>query len=322
MSASETNGAETDVEVTSTALVPSIEYGLKESEIAETKAKYAGLTADTKEGYEEVRLAIGHLRTTRTAIEKRRKQLKAGALEYGKRVDAAAHKLTDLIEEIEEPLRAKKEAVDKVEEDARRAAEDAERVAAEAEAKRMREAEEARIAFERAKLEAQRMEFQEAQRKADEERKVRDDADRVERERVAAEQRQAQSKLDAERAEFEAQQRAMREKEEAAARAQKEREEAARKEQEAKEQAERDRIAAEQRAVEEKARAEAESARREAMKPDVEKLVAWAGAVRDFSGTAPEVTSAEARAAVDWAKGRFELVAKEIEKRFNAKGTA
>src|SRR5579863_5138042 len=89
-----------------------VTYSITDADIAATQAAYAGLTADTPKGYEEVRLAIAHCRDTRVAIEKRRVELKADALAWGKKVDAEAKRITTLLEEIEDPLKAKKQAVD------------------------------------------------------------------------------------------------------------------------------------------------------------------------------------------------------------------
>ena len=70
-------------------------------------AQYALLTIaglDDKEGFRAVKEGRLKLKKTRTAIENRRKELKAGALEYGRKVDAVAKELTDLIEPAEKTL--------------------------------------------------------------------------------------------------------------------------------------------------------------------------------------------------------------------------
>ncbi|MDD5304859.1 MAG: hypothetical protein PHS14_17315, partial [Elusimicrobia bacterium] len=133
-----------------------VRYDVTEAQIAETKAKFSALSADTWKGYEEVRLAIAQVRDTRVAVEKRRVELKADALAYGRLVDSEAKRFTNLLLEIEEPLKAKKAAVDdekarkKAEEDAAklRAIEAelaAKRAKEEAEARAAREAEEKRL---------------------------------------------------------------------------------------------------------------------------------------------------------------------------------
>jgi chromosome segregation ATPase len=303
-----------DVVVGGVALV--VEFPVSADEIAEAKAKYAALDASTAAGYEAVRLAIGHLRTARTSIEKRRKALKDPGLEFHRKVDAMAALLTEKIEDVEKPLRRKREDADAAAALARRAAEDAARAEAEAKAKAEREAEERRLADERTKLDAETAAFEARRKAADEERAAAEKAERAERERVAAEQREAQAKIDAQSADVEAQARAIRDREEAAARVEAQRQAAARAEQEAREQAERDRVAAEEAAAAEVARAAAEAVRLEALRPDVTKLHIYAGAIRGLADSAPAVQSDEARAAVLWVAGRLATIAGQIEDRF------
>lgn len=129
---------------TSTELVT---YSVTAEEIAATRERYAALSCDTSKGYEEVRLAIASVRNARVAIEARRVELKADALAYGRLVDSRAKELTSLLLEIEEPLKAKKEAVDaekarvKAEADAAKLA----AIEAQVRAKREKEEEEARL---------------------------------------------------------------------------------------------------------------------------------------------------------------------------------
>lgn len=117
-----------------------VKYEVTVEQIRAWGETYSALTCDTREGYEEVRLAIGTLRSTRTGIEKRRVELKKDALEYGRRVDSVAKSLTAEIEAIEEPLIAKKAAVDEAKERAKREKEAAEKAAVEAELRAKREA--------------------------------------------------------------------------------------------------------------------------------------------------------------------------------------
>jgi dsDNA-specific endonuclease/ATPase MutS2 len=130
-------------------------YDVTDDAIALKRGQYAVLKADTKEGYEQVRLAIADCRETRSAIEKRRKELKADSLEYGRKVDAVAKHLTEQIEAIEGPLKAQKAAID--EEKARVKAEKeaaAQKAIAEVEARLKAEAD--RLAADRAALDAER----------------------------------------------------------------------------------------------------------------------------------------------------------------------
>lgn len=273
---------------TSTDLVT---YPITVEAIAETKAKYAGLSCDTPAGYEQVRLAIAHVRTTRVAVEDRRVALKADALAYGRLVDSRAKEITALLLEIEEPLKAKKAAVD--DEKARIKAEAeavklraleaeiaANRARQEEEARLVREAEEKRIAEERAFLEAERAKLAEAQSKLDAERKAEQDridaAARAERERIdaereklAAERRAEEDRQRAEREEIEAERKAVAAEREKAERAEFERQAVERAKREAAEEAERCRAT--------KAAREAERLR---LMPDLDKLTAYAAAIR------------------------------------------
>ena len=96
--------------------------------LAEYREKFTGLSADTKEGYEEVRKAIAVCRTTRTGVDKKRKELTEEAREWVDVANSEAKRLIAALEAIEEPLKAKKQAVD----------DERERVKAEAEAARAR----------------------------------------------------------------------------------------------------------------------------------------------------------------------------------------
>ena len=288
-----------------------VTYDVSAAEIAATKAKYALLSAETPQGYEEVRLAIAHVRDTRVAIEKRRVELKADALAYGRLVDSEAKRFTALLLEIEEPLKAKKQVID--DEKARiKADAEAEKVRAieaeiaanrakeEAELRAKREAEEKRLADERAALEAERKRLAEVQAKIDAERAAsaarieaarKAEQDRIdaaataeraridaEREKLAAERRAEEERQRAEREAIEAERRRVAAECEKAERAEFERQAKIRAEREAAEKIERDRV--------EKARRAAELA---ALRPDVEKVAMFVAQLRAI--TPPEVDS-------------------------------
>jgi len=89
-----------------------IEYDVTDEAIATLKDKYTGLTADNNEQYGQVTKAIADVRNLRTSVEKRRKELKAEALDYGRKVDAKAKDITARLLEVEEPLKAVKQVVD------------------------------------------------------------------------------------------------------------------------------------------------------------------------------------------------------------------
>lgn len=215
----------TDIAPFVASQAPAVRYELTDEMIEATRERYAALEATTPKGYEEVRQAIAVVRGTRTSLEKRRVELKAEALDYGRRVDAEARRLTAIIESIEAPLVEKKQAVDdekariKAEHDAAKlAAIEArlleERAAEEARLKAIRDVEEQRIAAERAQLEAERTALAEERRKADEatalaraaeeaKQAEQRERERVEREAEAARLRAEREALDRERQELE-----------------------------------------------------------------------------------------------------------------------
>lgn len=269
-----------------------VQYETTEAQIAELGRSFVGVTFDTPESYKNGVKHLAQVRGLRTAVEKRRKDLKADSLAFGKRVDAAAHHLTSLLEAIETPLLTAKKAVDDAEEIAKREKEradlialeaklKAEREEAEAKAKVEREAEEARLAIERERLAAQQAQYEEANRVAVE-------AQRAER-----------AKLDAEKAELSKQQEALDAANREAARVETERRQ--------REQAERDRLAAEE-------AAKAEAARLEAMKPDIAKVHGFASAIRNICNTAPAFDDGHPCAkAINWATDRICAIANGLD---------
>ena len=241
----------------STALVT---YSISEAVIAQLRAACASLTCDTPAEYEETRVAIGNLRTARTSIEKERVKQKAEALEFGRFVDSEAKRFTDLLFEIENPLKAKKAVIDDEADRVKREKEAAalkavqdeinrNNAAKAAEEKAIRDAEESRLAVERESL-------------------------RVERERLAAEQ----AKIDAERAKVDADRRAVEVERQKAERAEFERQAKIKAAKDAAEQLTRD--------VLEKARRDAELA---ALAPDLVKVEAFVAAIRTLQ--APKLKS-------------------------------
>lgn len=295
------------------AEAPVVKYSPSDAAIAAKKAELSAVVAGapdlvkTAEGYERVHKAAMQLVPMRTAIEKRRKVLKAESLAYGRMVDAEAHRLTGLIEEIETPLRAalkaadeeKQREADRIVAEEKAKAEAAEKAKRDAEEARLRtireelEREKARLAEEEAKRDAERKRVEAEQaaerlRLAEEQRKL-DEARRAEEERAAAAKRAEEEKLRAEREKIETERRAVREEQERLDRLEFERQARERAAEEARQQAERDRLAAE---AAEKARlaAEAEEARRvEAARPDVEKMHLFGRALKSVAF--PDVTN-------------------------------
>ena len=101
-----------------------VDYGVPEAKIAEIKEQTADLDASCADGYKGIKNGLSVLTKYRTSVEKKRMELKRPALEYGRAVDAEAKRITALILDVEDPLRAKKKVVDdmqkKIEEEAKR----------------------------------------------------------------------------------------------------------------------------------------------------------------------------------------------------------
>lgn len=265
-------------------------YGITDEQIAMLRERFSALTrADDRDSYEAVRLAIGETRDLRVAVEEKRKELKAGALEYGRRVDEVARHYREALEAIEAPLKALKAGEDEKKARAKAEAEAAERARVEAEIKAQREAEDARLRAERAAEEARLAEI----------RKAEDARLAAEREALAAQQAEVQRQIAEARAVIEqaakVQAEADRARAEAdhAAQIEKARAEAAEQE--------RARIAAEALRVEAERRAEelraAEHAKLlEKLRPDAQRLADYATAL--LAVPAPKVRSEQARAAL------------------------
>lgn len=98
-------------EVVSTPIV----FDLTKAKIAELSAAFMPLKVtgvDDKAGLVAVHEARMEIKGYRVAIEKKRKEYKAEALEYGKRVDSAAKSITDLLEPIEAHLQREETLVE------------------------------------------------------------------------------------------------------------------------------------------------------------------------------------------------------------------
>lgn len=100
-------------------------YNVTDAAIADIKQRYGELAVhgpDDKAGYDAVKAAIADVRSIRTGIEKKRKELKDLALRYGRAVDDEAKRLTSEVSQIEERLKIEKERTDKEIEDKKNAA--------------------------------------------------------------------------------------------------------------------------------------------------------------------------------------------------------
>ena len=264
-----------------------VELGVADEVIAGLKGRLTDLKADTHQGYVTVKSAITEVRTYRTGVERARKELKKSALDWGKRVDAEARRVTDLLLEIETPLREEKARIDDEAERLRKEKEEAERLAIEAKERAEREA---RQAEEAAKREAERKEREAESARLAEERKRLNE----ERKRLEAEQREQQKEIEKERQKvasereaIEAEKRAVEEK----ARKERESKEATEREEHEKQEQAKAAEAQKVRLAEEKA----EAARlAEERKPDVEKL-------RDFGEKIKALKPPKLK--TDWGRG-------------------
>jgi hypothetical protein len=112
---------------------PLVKYSRTELALADLRDKYAGKIFDltTTKGDKEARAARLELVTLRTGLERKRKELKAPALEIGKTIDTEAARITKEIEALETPIDTQIKADEKrrAEEAARKAAGEAFRVA-------------------------------------------------------------------------------------------------------------------------------------------------------------------------------------------------
>ena len=113
-----------------TPTFPAVVFSVTDAGIAELEAKHRGLVVahGDKKGYLALTQAIAEVRTARTDVEKRRKELKQGALDYGRLVDSTAKAITERLEAIETPLKANKEQIDAENERIKREKEEAERL--------------------------------------------------------------------------------------------------------------------------------------------------------------------------------------------------
>lgn len=91
-----------------------VTYSVTLADIAKLAEEYKDIPEDLsiKKNYELVKSRAAKLRKFRTAVEARRKELKADALAWSRRVDSTAKELTEKILEIEEPIATAKKDYD------------------------------------------------------------------------------------------------------------------------------------------------------------------------------------------------------------------
>lgn len=223
----------------------------QDATIAKMKAEYSLLTVqdvNDARGLKLVHAARMEVKNCRVAVEKLRKELKADSLEYGRKVDAEAKRITAMIEPIETHLEQQEAIVTK----------EKERLKAEAEAKRKAALDEriSKLLEVGCVLPPQIVEVMTPEKFADTldaATKEKAEKDRIAAEKVAAEEAEKQRQAEEaarNRAELEAQRKQLEEerrKHEAEAAAERAKLEAERKRQEAEHEAERKRIAEEDR---------------------------------------------------------------------------
>ena len=145
-----------------------VELGVADDVIGELRTRLTGRKADTQAGYEMVRAGIAEVTKYRTGVGRAGKALKASALAFQKKVNVEVSRVTDLLLEIEMPLREEKDRVDKEAERLRKENEAKEHLAIKA---MEREKQEALEAVEAAEREEERKEREAAFAELAEERK-------------------------------------------------------------------------------------------------------------------------------------------------------
>jgi hypothetical protein len=262
-----------------------IQYVVTDAAIEALRKEFATVSFDNPKNYAVGVKALAEVRTLRTWVEKKRVELKADAVAWGRKVDAEAKRVTGLLLAMEEPLKEKKAAVDEAKERAEREAKEA---AWRAEQERLlaeRRAEEEKLKAEREQLAAAR----------------------AEQERIAAEQRKVADDQAAERRKIEAERYALDGEKRRQAREDADRLAKILDDEERAAKVERDRIAAEQAKILEAERKAAEAKRLEALKPDLEKLAGFGEVLWLWAqGAAPECKSPEATKMVVEALFRIE----------------
>lgn len=321
-----------------------VRYSVTDAMIAKYREDFGKLIITDSKTEAAVRSALTTMVRTRTGIEAEYKVLTADANERIKLIRTEKNRIIAELAPTEEHLRAEWDRVEaerakkKAEAeaakakaiqdqiDAANAARQAEldRQAAELAAAKAKQDEENRIMQEKLAAAQKRLEEQQAaaKAKADEEARIaREQEEKARREREAAEAKEREERRQREEAaakaerdrlaKIEAEQRAERER--LAEERRKIEAEAARikAEQDAKELAERLAREAEERRIAELERAAALKAREEALRPDKERLAAWAKLLRGLM--TPTVLSEEAKAAIAVAKSEINAAADKLD---------
>ena len=175
-------------------------YSLSDAKIAELSAKYMPLKVkdpNDRMNYDICKIAYRDVQTIRVGIEKKRVELKAKSLDFGRKVDAEAKRLSQKIQEIEDHLSAQRKVVEdeiarvkKEKEDAIKAEEMRKKQEEEERLNRIREEQEAKQRELDAREEKMRAEEEEKRLKAEEEKRERErqqEAIKLEHERIEIE---------------------------------------------------------------------------------------------------------------------------------------
>ena len=326
-----------------------VEYSITNAALAEMKEMYMPLVItdlEDKEQFDAVHSARMVVRGKRIEVEKKRVELKADALAWGKKVQSEANRIFALIEPIESHLMSeeKKAEIEKQRiEDERIAGikdeinswekaffelnglgtvEELNAYISKLEAVSALIAPDLYFEFTQEAIDATdslllkakqcietriRLDAEQAERVAESERQAKE---KIEQDRIAAEQAEAQAKIDKANRKIEAEKAAIAE----AKRAEQVRKDREEFERRAKEQAVRDgreemkRLDMER--VEKEAAEAAEVLRQKALLPDKEKLVAFSQFLEELSY--PDVKSREARSTITEAKKGINSIAAEI----------
>lgn len=216
-------------------------YNLSDAKIAELKSKYLKLIVKSTEdidAYMACKSAHQEVKGLRVTIEKKRVELKASSLAFGKAIDTEAKRITVGISEVEDHLLKQRKVVD---DEKKKIQEERERKEQE-EQDRIKKEEEDRLEKIRQEQEEKERQLKEQQDKIDKEKEEnRLEKERLEKEKADAKENEKKAIEDKKRAEAEEKER--KEKEEKAA---KEREKQRLADIEKAKEEERDRIAREE----------------------------------------------------------------------------
>lgn len=313
-------------EITESIANAPIEYGVTNAALNALQEKYSAVptVSDTK-GLKAIQVGIGEIRDIRVKVEKRRKELKADSLAYGRKDDDESRRITSVLTGIEDPMKAEKERYEAEKARIKRETEEAEARRIAGLQSRVQEISDLRskaaqalsstdvrglieaaagIVIDetyqefkgsaRAELDETRADLaahlEAALSREEQARKAKEEAERLAEDRA---------KLEAERVEMERQRAETQAKmnaERAAIEEEKRRQAEIARQKEMEEQA---RIAAEKKLQEEKAQAEAEERRRQAELPDRERLTEWLTKIGQIQVAAPQMATPSGQQAID-----------------------